>query len=73
MKLNYLLPEKEANEPCDGSITKLKKHTWEPEVKLGSQSTAQLGPNSFARDVKGDIGIFLHQISMKLIKIFWRK
>ncbi len=28
MKLNYLLPDKEANENCDGSETKLKKHAW---------------------------------------------
>mgnify|MGYP004453269837 FL=1 len=28
MKLNYLLPEKEATENCDGSRTKLQKHSW---------------------------------------------
>ena len=44
MKLNYLLPEKEANELCDGSRTKLRKHCW-------------LSGGQFRKSVDGSVGV----------------
>jgi hypothetical protein len=70
MKLNYLLPEKEANELCDGSRTKLRKHSWMPGGQFVSLLMVQLELNFFAKGAKEDIGIFLLSKSTRLIKIF---
>ena len=60
MKLNYLLPEKEATENCHGF----------QEAKFVNLLMALLGLNFFVKDVEGDTGIFLHRKNIKLIKTF---
>jgi len=49
MKLNYLLPEKEANELCDGSITKLKKHIWVPGGQIRKSVDGSVGTEFFCK------------------------
>tara|TARA_Y100001973_G_scaffold106173_1_gene182503 strand:- start:3331 stop:3558 length:228 start_codon:yes stop_codon:yes gene_type:complete len=49
MKLNYLLPDKEANEPCDSSITKLKKHVWAPGGQIRKSLDGSVGVEFFCK------------------------
>tara|TARA_Y100000310_G_scaffold311271_1_gene357397 strand:+ start:601 stop:828 length:228 start_codon:yes stop_codon:yes gene_type:complete len=49
MKLNYLLPEKEANELCDGSRTKMKKHSWMPGGQVRKSIDGSVGTEFFCK------------------------
>tara|TARA_Y100000034_G_scaffold134182_1_gene201860 strand:- start:2350 stop:2592 length:243 start_codon:yes stop_codon:yes gene_type:complete len=49
MKLNYLLPEKEANELCDGSRTKLKKHCWLSGGQIRKSVDGSVGAEFFCK------------------------
>ena len=49
MKFNYLLPEKEANELCDGSRTKLRKHTWLPGGQIRKSVDGSVGTEFFCK------------------------
>ena len=49
MKLNYLLPEKEATELCDGSRTKMKKHSWMPGGQVRKSVDGSVGTEFFCK------------------------
>ena len=70
MKLNYLLPEKEATENCDGSRTKLRKHSWCSGGQIRKSVDGSVGAEFFCKNVKRDTGIFLLTNSTKHIKTY---
>ena len=49
MKLNYLLPEKEATESCDASRTKLRKHSWLPGGQIRKSVDGSVGTEFFCK------------------------
>ena len=49
VKLNYLLPEKEATENCDASRTKLRKHTWTAGCQIRKSVDGSVGAEFFCK------------------------
>ena len=49
MKLNYLLPDKEATENCDGSRTKLRKHSWLAGGQIRKSIDGSVGVEFFCK------------------------
>ena len=49
MKLNFLLPKKEAEEPCDASFTKKRKHSWHTGNQVRKSVSGAVGVEVFCK------------------------